>query len=54
MLCDGSDEGGEIAWVTESAASDGIKDLCELGVELEITVQVSVAELFNVLCKVSE
>ena len=54
MLVDGVDKGGEVALVAECAALDGVEDFLELGVELEIAVEVVVTEIFDVFGEVAE
>lgn len=54
VIDDGVAEGGEAAGVAEHATFDGAEDFLEVLVELEGTIGVGVAEVFNVFSEVAE
>lgn len=54
VLLDGVRERGEIIFVAEHIVLDSVKDALELRVQLEVAVEVSVAELFDILGEIAE
>ncbi len=50
LVDDAIAESGELASVAKFATFDGIEHLCEVRIELEVAVVVSVAEIFYVFC----
>ena len=53
-LLDGIGEGGEVARVAECVALDCGEDALQLGVKLEIAVEVSVTEILDIFSEVAE
>lgn len=54
VLLDGIGEGGEVARVAKCVALDCVEDALQLGVKLEIAVEVSVTEILDVFSEVAE
>ena len=54
MLDDGVAESGEAAGVTEASTLDSLEHFVKIWIKLEISIGVSMAEIFDILCEVSE
>ena len=54
VLNDGVAESREAAGVSKASTLDSLKHLVEIGVELEISVIVGMAEVFDIFCQVSK
>lgn len=54
MFVDGCHQCGEVTGVAEHAAADGIEDLGQLRVELEVAIEMAVTELVDVFGQVPE
>lgn len=54
MFFNGGTKCLEVLCIAKHAALDSLKDLRELRVDLEVAINVSVAELLDILSKISE
>ena len=54
VFLDGTGEGGEVACVAECVALDCVEHALQLGVKLEIAVEVSVTEILDVFGEIAE
>ena len=54
VLFNGRRQGREITLVAEGVALDGIEDTLQLWVDLEVAVEVTVAEILDVFGEVAE
>ena len=50
MVDDAVAESGETGCVAESPRFDGVKDLCEIWIEMERAIVVSMAKVFDIFC----
>lgn len=54
VIDNGVDEGGELTRIAEHSLADGLEDLVERGVELEVAIEVVVAQVFDIFREVSK
>jgi hypothetical protein len=54
MFFDGGGKSGEVGLVAEGVVLDGVEDALQLWVQLEVAVEVTVAEVLDIFGKVAE
>ena len=54
MFGNATDEGRECGYVAKLAVLDYVEDLLQLRVDLILAIEVCVAEVFNILCQITE
>lgn len=54
VLLDRRSERGKVSCVAKHVVLNGLEDLLQGGVQLEVTIEVTVTEIFNIFSKISK